>query len=224
MSQQAISKHSGWTASPSKHSAKIPWAQRDSEWKKRQQRSNEARRRSLTPEQIATIAALREYGRPFKEIAGLLGICAKALRREWRLAGFPVVNLPARAISGIQLRVRNRSDEARQRSSEQLTARHANNPAFKQKILDAFIARNRARRLTLFPNEVDIVKRLRADGRSISYIAEEIGIGYAILSREMRAAGLDTAPLKRTRRALRGKGYWRSFDPVETASLLGDVR
>lgn len=198
----------------SKHAAKTPYAEREVEWRERQQRGNKARRMTLTADQMTTIKALRGHGQSFRKIARTLGIGEKCLRREWRSAGFSFDNPTFRALSAIQLAVLNKSAPARARSGQRMAELHQN-PEFRQKILVAFIARNRARRFTLFPNEVEIVRELRRAGRSISYIAEEIGIGHEQLSREMRANGLSTAPLKRRRVIERSSGPWRSSDPVE---------
>ena len=81
-------------------------------------------------------------------------------------------------------------------------------PAHRQKLVDA----NVANRMTLFPNEVTAATTMRKQGRSFSYIAEEIGIDRGVLRRELRARGIPTGPLKADRRARRGKGPWRCFD------------
>ena len=81
-------------------------------------------------------------------------------------------------------------------------------PAHRQKLAEAQIAR----RMTLFPEEIAIIAALRRKGRTLSYIAEEIGIDREVLHRELHANGLSTAPVRTERRARRGKGFWRSFD------------
>lgn len=68
------------------------------------------------------------------------------------------------------------------------------------------------RRMTLFPNEVQMFIEMRKKGRTISYIAEEIGITEKVLSRELRALNISTARVKSDRRARRSVGFWRSFD------------
>jgi hypothetical protein len=73
-------------------------------------------------------------------------------------------------------------------------------------------AANEANRMTLFDNEVELFVAMRKKGRTISYIAEEIGISSEVLVRELRALNFSTAPVKPDRRARRGKGFWRSFD------------
>ena len=81
-------------------------------------------------------------------------------------------------------------------------------PAHRQKLVDA----NVANRITLFPNEIAAFVTMRKQGRTLSYICEEIGIDDCVVRRELRANGIPTGPLKADRRAKRGKGPWRSFD------------
>jgi DNA-binding NarL/FixJ family response regulator len=68
------------------------------------------------------------------------------------------------------------------------------------------------RRMTLYPNEVEMFLELRKKGRTISYISEEIGISEKVLVRELRALNVSTARIKPDRRPRRGAGFWRSFD------------
>ena len=80
--------------------------------------------------------------------------------------------------------------------------------AHRQKLIDAQIAR----RMSLFPSEVEAVVVMRGKGRTFSYIAEEIGICHDVIRRDLRARGISTARVKAERRACRGRGFWRSFD------------
>ena len=73
-------------------------------------------------------------------------------------------------------------------------------------------AAQEARRMTLFDNEVAAIAAMRKKGRTFSYIAEEIGVCRDVISRELRALGISTAPMKPDRRARRGRGFWRCFD------------
>jgi hypothetical protein len=66
-------------------------------------------------------------------------------------------------------------------------------------------AAQEGRRMMLFDNEVAAIVALRRKGRTLSYIAEEIG-------RELRKRGIATGPIKADRRARRGRGFWRCFD------------
>jgi len=103
------------------------------------------------------------------------------------------------------------SAEQRAKLSATQRAYVANDPrwsAHRQKLADAQIAR----RMTLFPNEIEQVVQMRKKGRTFSYIAEEIGIDRDVLRREAHANGISTAPVRADRRARRGKGFWRSFD------------
>lgn len=68
------------------------------------------------------------------------------------------------------------------------------------------------KRFTLLDEEVAVILAHRRRGRTLSYIAEDIGIDRDVLSREMRARSISTAPIKSDKRAYRGKGFWRSFD------------
>jgi flagellar biosynthesis regulator FlaF len=58
-------------------------------------------------------------------------------------------------------------------------------------------AGTRPRRMTLFANEIEAVVAMRKQGRTFSYIAEEIGICEQVLRRELRANGISTAPLSK---------------------------
>ena len=71
-----------------------------------------------------------------------------------------------------------------------------------------------ARRMTLSPDELETVLEMRAKGRTFSYIQEEIGVCHDVIRRELAERGYSTAPVKPERRAKRGTGFWRSFDPA----------
>lgn len=77
----------------------------------------------------------------------------------------------------------------------------------------ANLARN-ARRMTLFENEVTAIMKMREKGRTFEYIAEEVCICRNVITRELAARGYSTERVKSDRRARRGKGFWRSFDPA----------
>jgi hypothetical protein len=77
-----------------------------------------------------------------------------------------------------------------------------------QKLADAQIAR----RVTLTPEEFDMVVKMRARGRTFSYIEAEIGVCHDVIRRELAERGYPTARIRKDRRAKRGTGYWRSFD------------
>jgi DNA-binding phage protein len=80
-------------------------------------------------------------------------------------------------------------------------------------------ADNRPRRMTLFANEIEAVVAMRQQGRTFSYIAEEIGISEQVLRRELQANGISTARLSKKRHITRGKGAWRCFDDPSPAAL-----
>ena len=103
------------------------------------------------------------------------------------------------------------SAEQRAKLSAAQLAYIANDPrwtAHRQKLADAQIAH----RMTLFPDEIEVIVTMRKKGRTLSYIAEEIGIDRGVLRRELQANGISTAAVRPVRRARRGKGFWRSFD------------
>jgi hypothetical protein len=78
----------------------------------------------------------------------------------------------------------------------------------RQKLADAQIAR----RMTLTPEEFEMVLAMRSKGRTFSYIQEEIGVCHDVIRRELAEQSHSTAPIRKERRARRGRGCWRSFD------------
>src|ERR1700679_1310078 len=51
-------------------------------------------------------------------------------------------------------------------------------------------AAQEARRMTLFPNEVRAILKMRENGRTFSYISEEIGVCREVIQRELSALGI----------------------------------
>jgi hypothetical protein len=103
------------------------------------------------------------------------------------------------------------SQDQREKYSAAQKAYVATDPrwaAHRQKLADAQIAR----RMTLTPEEFDMVVRMRARGRTFSYIEAEIGVCHDVIRRALAERGYSTAPIRKDRRAKRGAGYWRSFD------------
>jgi hypothetical protein len=103
------------------------------------------------------------------------------------------------------------SQEQRRKLSAAQKAYVATDPrwaAHRQKLADAQIAR----RMTLTPDEFEMVLKMRARGRTFSYIEEEIGVCHDVIRRALAERGCSTAPIKKERRAKRGRGFWRSFD------------
>lgn len=89
----------------------------------------------------------------------------------------------------------------------------ANDPRWaehRQKLADAQIAK----RMTLFPNEIEAIKDMRKKGRTFDYIQHEIGVCKEVIHRELKALGISTEAIKPEKRAKRGSGPWRSFDPA----------
>jgi len=103
------------------------------------------------------------------------------------------------------------SREQRQKVSAAQKAYVATDPrwaAHRQKLAEAQIAR----RMTLTPEEFELVLKMRAKGRTFSYIEAEIGVCHDVIRRALAERGYSTAPIRKERRAKRGTGYWRSFD------------
>lgn len=68
-------------------------------------------------------------------------------------------------------------------------------------------------RWRLFEEEKAAAKELLQRGRNVEYIAETLCVCEEVLRRELRKAGIDPIPVRSEKRAQRGKGFWRSFDP-----------
>ena len=103
------------------------------------------------------------------------------------------------------------SEEQRQKLSAAQKAYVARDPRWaehRRKLADAQIAR----RMSLTPEEFDLVVKMRAKGRTFSYIEAEIGVCHDVIRRELAERGHSTAPVRSQRRAKRGTGFWRSFD------------
>jgi hypothetical protein len=66
--------------------------------------------------------------------------------------------------------------------------------------------------MALTPEEFDMVVKMRASGRTFSYIEAEIGVCHDVIRRALAERGYSTAPIRKERRAKRGTGHWRSFD------------
>jgi hypothetical protein len=66
--------------------------------------------------------------------------------------------------------------------------------------------------MTLLPDEIARIKSERRKGRTWEYLAEELCVCRHVMLRELKAAGYPTAAVRAERRAMRGKGFWRSFD------------
>ena len=105
------------------------------------------------------------------------------------------------------------SEDQRRKLSEAQLAYVASDPRWvehRQKLAAAQIAR----RMTLSPDEIEAILRMRSRGRTFSYIQEAIGVCHDVIRRELAAGGYSTAPVRPDRRARRGAGFWRCFDPA----------
>jgi hypothetical protein len=103
------------------------------------------------------------------------------------------------------------SQEQRQKLSAAQKAYVATDPrwaAHRQKLADA----QNARCMTLTPEEFDMAVKMRAGGRTFSYIEAEIGVCHDVIRRALAERGYSTARIRKERRAKRGIGHWRSFD------------
>ena len=85
----------------------------------------------------------------------------------------------------------------------------------RRKLADAQLRR----KFSLAQEEIAQIVAMRCKGRTFGYIAEELCIDRGTMTRELRQLGIDTSPVKSEKRAKRGKGPWRSFDPVEVQGL-----
>ena len=104
------------------------------------------------------------------------------------------------------------SEEQRRKLSSAQLAYVASDPRWaehRQKLAAAQIAR----RMTLSPDEIEAILRMRSRGRTFSYIQEVIGVCHDVIRRELAERGYSTAPVKPDRRAKRSVGFWRCFDP-----------
>jgi len=103
------------------------------------------------------------------------------------------------------------SEEQRRKLSAAQKAYVARDPRWaehRRKLAGAQIAR----RMSLTPEEFDMVVKMRAKGRTLSYIEAEIGVCHNVIRRELAERGHSTAPVRSQKRAKRGTGFWRSFD------------
>jgi hypothetical protein len=103
------------------------------------------------------------------------------------------------------------SETQRQKLSKAQKAYVTTDPRWamhRQKLADA----QTARRMTLSPEEFEMVLAMRSKGRTFSYIQEEIGVCHDVIRRELAERGYSTAPIRLERRAKRGTGFWHSFD------------
>ena len=103
------------------------------------------------------------------------------------------------------------SQEQRQKLSAAQKAYVATDPrwaAHRQKLADA----QTARRMTLSPEEFEMVLAMRSKGRTFSYIQEEIGVCHDVIRRALAEGGHSTAPIRKEKRAKRGRGFWSARD------------
>ena len=101
--------------------------------------------------------------------------------------------------------------EQRQKVSAAQKAYVATDPrwaAHREKLAEAQIAR----RMILTPDEFEMVLKMRAKGRTFSYIEAEIGVCHDVIRRALAEGGYSTASIRKERRAKRGRGFWSSRD------------
>ena len=103
------------------------------------------------------------------------------------------------------------SEKQRQKLSEAQKAYVATDPRWamhRQKLADA----QTARRMTLSPEEFEMVLAMRSKGRTFSYIQEEIGVCHDVIRRALAEGGHSTTPIRKKRQAKRGRGFWSARD------------
>ena len=113
--------------------------------------------------------------------------------------------------SGRPIRRPPTSAEQRAKLSAAQLAYIANDPRWPEH-RRKLAAAQEARRMTLWDNEIAAIVAMRREGRTFSYIAEEIGVCRDVITRELTALGIPTAHVKPDRRARPGRGFWRCFD------------
>ena len=123
-----------------------------------------------------------------------------------------VANDPRWSAHRAKLAEAQRRDDQRAVLSAKMKAFMENDPRWpenRQRMMDAA---QRVTRLTLLPEEVTQIIDLRKKGRNMEYISEELCVGRRVISREMKALGIDAKAQKIGPAIRKGRGFWRSFD------------
>ena len=98
----------------------------------------------------------------------------------------------------------------RAKLSKSMTNYTANDPRFSEHCRTA----SERQRWKLFQEEISAAKELLQRGRSFEYICETLCVSDGVLRRELHSLGIDPTPARSEKRAKRGSGPWRSFDPA----------
>jgi hypothetical protein len=95
------------------------------------------------------------------------------------------------------------------------------------------VAAQQARRMTLFPSEVQTIVEMRQKGRTLREISDKIGVCVEVLRREMRENGVDPGNLRkivlspdeaRTIQCLRERGRTLEYISAEIGVCVAVVR
>jgi hypothetical protein len=113
-----------------------------------------------------------------------------------------------------KLAAAQKKPEQRERLSVAMLAYIASDPRWPDHRVRLHAAALEVTKLTLFPEEIEKTIELRHKGRTFEYISEELTVGSKIIRRELKQLGIPTGRVGNERRAKRGKGFWRSFDPA----------
>ena len=100
--------------------------------------------------------------------------------------------------------------EHRVKLSHAMTAYTSSDPRFPEHCRTA----SERQRWKLFQEEIAAARELLQRGRNFEYVSETLCVSTEVLRRELKAHGVDTRPAPPEKRAKRGSGFWRSFDPL----------
>ena len=102
-----------------------------------------------------------------------------------------------------------RWEQHRAKLSQSMKTYTAEDPRFPEHCKTA----SERQRWRLFQEEIAAAKELLQRGRNFEYISETLCVSDNVLRRELKAAGIDPTPARSEKRARRGSGFWRCFDP-----------
>jgi hypothetical protein len=105
--------------------------------------------------------------------------------------------------------------EHRAKLSKAMTDYTSNDPRFPEHCREA----RERQRWKLFQEEVVVAKEMLGRGRNLGYVSETLCVSEDVLRRELKANGIEPRPARPAKRVKRGKGPWRSFDPVDTLRI-----
>lgn len=111
-----------------------------------------------------------------------------------------------------------RWNEHRAKLSKAMTEYTSSDPRFPEHCREF----SERKRFKLFDEEISAAKELLGRGRNLEYVSETLCMSEDILRRELRSLGIDPKPASPKKRAKRGRGPWRSFEPAEMATVRLD--